>query len=61
MQKDPEVIADWLEQIRINGRNLTKWEEDFVDSVAEQFSEKRWISDKQENILERIYSEKTPT
>lgn len=60
MTKDPEVIADWLEQIRLHGKNLTKWEEDFIDSVADQFSQRRSISDKQETILERIYAEKTP-
>lgn len=60
MTKDPEVIQDWLDKIKYEGINLTKWEEDFVDSVAEQFSKYKRISDKQENILERIYAERTP-
>lgn len=54
-----EVIAHWLSTIQLEGRGLTKWEEDFVASLAEQFD--RWpkISDRQEEILERIYAEKT--
>lgn len=60
MTKDKQIIQDWIDEISTNGKNLTKWEEDFFDSVAEQFSERKWISDKQEEILERIYAEKTP-
>lgn len=60
MTKTKEVIGDWLDQIEQNGRGLTKWEEDFVESVSEQFIDTGSISDKQEEILERIYAEKTP-
>ena len=60
MTKDPEVIEHWIRTINESGVNLTKWEEDFVDSVGEQFSKYRRISDKQEDILERIYAERTP-
>ena len=58
MTKKPEVIADWLEQCE-NSRKLTKWETDFIESVAEQFDRRGTISDRQEEILERIYAEKT--
>ncbi len=37
---------------------LSKWEEDFLLSIEEQFAEKMWLSDKQLDILTRIYDEK---
>lgn len=61
MTKEPEVIKQWITTIVEEGTKLTKWELDFMESIADQFTEKNWISDKQEEILERIYSEKTPT
>lgn len=35
--------------------DLTKWESDFVDSLSEQFVEGRKLSQKQCEILERLY------
>ena len=61
MTKEPEIILDWITAINDYGRNLTKWEEDFMESITEQFKTRNWISDKQEEILERIYADKTPT
>jgi len=60
MTKDASVIAGWIEQIQCHGRGLTKWEEDFLESIADQFKESGSISDRQEEILERVYSSKTP-
>jgi len=37
---------------------LTKWEEMFVESVEDQFKRKGSITDRQEEILEKIYREK---
>ena len=51
----------WVETITTEGLNLTKWEEDFVMSIRERFEEGRWhLTEKQAEILERIYAEKTP-
>lgn len=61
MTKDPKIIEDWISCINDQGKGLTKWELDFMESVSEQFLEKNWISNKQEEILERIYADKTPT
>ena len=61
MTQDPKVINHWIATISEEGRGLTKWEEDFMESIVEQFEVRNWISDKQEEILERIYAEKTPT
>jgi hypothetical protein len=59
MTKPKEVIREWIELVNDEGRGLTKWEEDFMDSLTEQFEERGSISDRQEEILERIYAERT--
>ena len=61
MTKDIKVIRHWIETIINEGRNLTVWETNFVESLSDQVEMKGYISDRQEEILERIYSEKTPT
>ena len=60
MTKPPHVIQDWLDVIQENGRGLTDWEGHFVESLADQFERIGSISDRQEELLERIYAEKTP-
>lgn len=60
MTNSPETIRRWITMIQEEGQNLNKWEEEFVESIAEQFERKNFLSDRQEEILERIYSEKTP-
>jgi hypothetical protein len=45
------MIAILLE----NTKTLTKWEEDFIDSIDEQFIKKGDLSGKQCAVLERIY------
>lgn len=59
MIQDAKVITHWLSTVQLESRRLTPWEEDFIESIAEQWDTKMWISDKQEEILERIYAEKT--
>lgn len=56
----PDVIERMLNTIEDEGRNLTKWEEGFVMSLREQFDERGTISERQTEILEGIYAEKTP-
>jgi hypothetical protein len=60
MQQSSAVIAEWIRAIQEDSDGLTKWEQDFVDSLDEQVELHGRISDRQEEILERIYSEKTP-
>ena len=50
----------WIDTIQEQGVNLTKWEEDFISSLNEQRGSNRKLSERQAEILERIYSEKTP-
>ncbi len=59
MTHDVATIQDWIDKITENPKGLTKWEENFIDDIADQFVMKKWISDRQEEILERIYVEKT--
>jgi len=61
MTKDKAVIEQWINTINEEGTNLTKWEQDFMESITEQFSIRNTVSDRQEEIIERIYAEKTPT
>lgn len=51
---------EYLEEIETNGVNLSPWEEEFVQSVREQVNRGRTLSEKQREIIERIYSERTP-
>jgi hypothetical protein len=60
MTKDPQIIEDWLSKVNDEGVNLTKWEEDFIESLSDQWAMRKNISDKQEEILERIYTNKVP-
>ena len=59
MRQSKETIGRWLLAIEESGRDLTKWEGSFIESIADQFASTKSISDRQEEILERIYAEKT--
>ena len=54
-----ETIARMLQACDDDTDRLSKWEADFIESIAEQYEERGTLSDKQTEILERIYSEKT--
>lgn len=58
MKHAPEVIQSWLDAINEDS-DLTKWEQGFIESITQQFEERGTLSDRQEEILERIYAEKT--
>ncbi|HEY4698991.1 MAG TPA: hypothetical protein VIH27_01270 [Nitrososphaerales archaeon] len=60
MDKDPKLVEEWINYINEHGVNLTKWELDFMESITEQFELYRRLSDKQVDIVERIYTDKTP-
>jgi hypothetical protein len=54
-----DLVRHMLESLETPSRELTKWEEGFIESITEQYQGKGWLSDKQIEILEKIYSEKT--
>lgn len=49
----------WIDKIMDTGVNLSAWETDFIESVQAQRKQGRPLTDKQAEILERIYA-KTP-
>lgn len=55
----PELIEHMLEDLKSPTQPLTKWEQTFFESVADQFLQRRTLSSKQFEILERIYTERT--
>lgn len=59
MTQKPEVIKEWIDKVNYESKNLSKWEEDFMESITDQFDRRGLLSDRQEEILERIYAEKT--
>ena len=58
MKVNPEVIRQWINDVINDGWNLTKWEENFIASIDEQFTQSGSLSERQTEILERIYTEK---
>lgn len=57
--KDSDV-ARMLEWVNDTARGLSKWEEDFMESITEQYGQSGKLSEKQKEVLERIYAHKTP-
>jgi len=54
-----ELARHMLELLESPSKELTKWEENFIESVTDQYQTKQWLSDRQLEILEKIYAEKT--
>lgn len=59
MKYTQDTLQDWIDKIKEEGRDLTKWETDYVESVEDQLDRLGRLSEKQIEILERIYAEKT--
>jgi len=59
MTQTKETLNAWIDACYEYFSRLTKWEQDFLDSIDQQFSDAGKLSDKQIEILERIYAEKT--
>lgn len=61
MDKEKEKLHRWwIETIQNEGRYITKYEEDFVQSMEDWLDEGRNLTERQAEILEKIYVEKTP-
>ncbi len=58
--KKAQMIDDWIDLVLTEGRNLTKWEISFIESIADQWMRKKFLTQAQFEVLERIYAEKTP-
>jgi len=57
--KTHEIIEHMLDALERPNRDLTEWEDNFLASIKHQYAFKSDLSDKQFEILERIYAEKT--
>lgn len=57
---DKTRIAEVIEACVENIDRLSKWERGFIQSISDQYDRKRWLSEAQEDILERIYISKVP-
>lgn len=57
-----DELQRFIDEIREHGadRGLTKWEADFVDSVATQLDARGALTERQVEILDKIYAERTP-
>lgn len=53
------VFRGWIESLYDVQDSLDDWQFNFVQSVDEQLAKKNWLSEKQQDVLERIYAEKT--
>lgn len=53
------VVEHWLEELETPYKRLTDWEQQFVESVSDQLTNRGHLSERQLEILERIYAEKT--
>ena len=57
---DPERIAEVIDICLDEIDRLTKWEQGFIASLSDQWEQRHRLSDRQKEILERIYVEKVP-
>lgn len=60
MKYTKEQLARVIEEIQEHGVNVSKWEADFVESISDQLQQRGSLSEKQVEILDRIYAERTP-
>jgi uncharacterized membrane-anchored protein len=60
VRQPKKVLEQWIATVNDEGRKLTDWEIQFMYSITEQFDNSASLSEKQEEILERIYTEKVP-
>jgi len=58
MKYPKETLQDWITRSREGYKILSAWEEEFLDSIEEQLERRGTLSDRQIEILERIYTEK---
>jgi hypothetical protein len=54
------TLKNWAYQILENGRGISKWEQQFVESVVEQLEEGGGLSERQEEILDQIRTRRVP-
>lgn len=59
-QRQPlTVLSLWVQTCINEGVGLSEWEQNFVTDIEVQLAKYGHISERQEEILERIYAQKT--
>ena len=58
MKNKAELIDHMITTTNDEGKDLTAWELGFMESITEQWISKGFLSDRQSEILEKIYAEK---
>lgn len=58
LEQRRKVIKYMLDELE-NADSLTKWEEEFTESISVQFETKKNLSERQCEILEKIYEKVT--
>ena len=53
-----ETVKYYIDAINNEGRNLDPWERQFMESVTDRFDGGGNLSEKQEEVLVRIYEER---
>lgn len=48
------TLLDWTDACRANRHGLTRWELDFLDSIAERLEQGWTLSNRQVEVLERM-------
>lgn len=59
MKNNIKTIQEMLDTINNEASDkLNSWELSFMSGITDQFEKKRWLSEAQEEKLEKIYEEK---
>ena len=59
MERNPEIHKQWVQRCLEDGKGITAWENDFLVSIEGQLEKGKELSEKQIDVLERIYTDKT--
>jgi len=59
-QFNQDEMNDMIDRCLTEGKNLSEWETTFCTSAQEQLDRTGHLSEKQQEILDRIYTEKVP-
>ena len=54
-EKIQEMIDDCLSAASCSNHKFSAWECDFIESVEAQFNQRKSVTEKQQQILERIW------
>ena len=57
-QTERELAQHMIECLQSPNRKLTQWELDFLTSIGDQFEERNSLSERQFEVLKRVYKEK---